>query len=153
MVSLSRMKLLKYLVDPKGEVLFLLVSLVSIAPQMEVKSVFWWHRSCLPLVNRVCVAHVCSWSWNLCSSWQRVKKWSISLSQLQSFYTGMMQGEKIKADTISENQELQCCFLLQLHLCRAQHKQSSLPRGLDSLQCNRRNITTSTRYFCQREAW
>lgn len=39
-VSLSRMELLQYLVDPKGEVLFLLVSLVSIVPQMEVKSVF-----------------------------------------------------------------------------------------------------------------
>lgn len=56
-------------------------------------------------------------------------------------------GEKIEADAISENQNLQCSFSLRLLLCRAQPKQSSLPWALDSLQPNRRKITTSIRYF------
>lgn len=40
------------------------------------------------------MARLRSWSWTLCSSCHRVKKWGISLRQLRSFYTGMMRGRK-----------------------------------------------------------
>lgn len=59
------------------------------------KPVFWWHSEiCFPLLNRVCMVRLPSWSQTLRSSCLGVKKGGISLRQLQSFYIGMMRGRK-----------------------------------------------------------